>query len=92
MTRGDNSPHRYDSTHGPYPGEVEVSDGKLVIDGHAITISNEKEPSDIPWADAGVDYVVESTGMFISKDKASAHIKVSGCGLRSTIWSTGSLS
>ncbi|KAK3756025.1 hypothetical protein RRG08_032948 [Elysia crispata] len=66
---------KYDSTHGPYPGEVEVSDGKLVIDGHAITISNEKEPSDIPWADAGVDYVVESTGMFISKDKASAHIK-----------------
>ncbi|GFN99911.1 glyceraldehyde-3-phosphate dehydrogenase [Plakobranchus ocellatus] len=66
---------RYDSTHGQYPGEVSSSDGNLVVDGQAIKVSNEKDPMNIPWEAAGVDYVVESTGVFTSKEKASAHIK-----------------
>ncbi|GFR81679.1 glyceraldehyde-3-phosphate dehydrogenase-like [Elysia marginata] len=66
---------KYDSTHGHYKGEVSIADGKLVVDGHAIIVTNEKEPSDIPWGKAGVGYVVESTGVFTTKSKAAAHIK-----------------
>jgi len=64
---------KYDSTHGQYKGEVTVADGKLVIDGKAITIFNEKDPAAIPWASAGATYVVESTGVFTTLEKASAH-------------------
>jgi len=66
---------KYDSTHGQYKGDVKVEDGKLVIDGHAITIFNEREPSAIDWASAGAKYVVESTGVFTTLEKASAHHK-----------------
>jgi len=64
---------KYDSTHGQYKGEVAAVDGKLVIDGKAITIFNEKDPSAIPWGAAGAKYVVESTGVFTTLEKASAH-------------------
>merc|ERR1712098_895396 len=64
---------KYDSTHGQYKGDVSVADGKLVIDGKAITIFNEKDPAAIPWASAGAKYVVESTGVFTTLEKASAH-------------------
>jgi len=64
---------KYDSTHGQYKGEVSVSDGKLVIDGKAISIFNEKDPSAIPWGSVGATYVVESTGVFTTLEKASAH-------------------
>jgi len=64
---------KYDSTHGQYKGEVAAVDGKLVIDGKAITIFNEKDPSAIPWGSAGAKYVVESTGVFTTLEKASAH-------------------
>jgi len=64
---------KYDSTHGQYKGEVTVADGKLVIDGKAITIFNEKDPAAIPWSSAGATYVVESTGVFTTLEKASAH-------------------
>lgn len=66
---------KYDSTHGKYKGTVEVKDGKLVIDGNAISIYNEKEPNAIPWGKDGADYIVESTGVFTAKDKAAAHLK-----------------
>merc|ERR1712055_847186 len=66
---------KYDSTHGQYKGEVAAVDGKLVIDGKAITIFNEKDPSAIPWGSAGAKYVVESTGVFTTLEKASAHHK-----------------
>jgi len=66
---------KYDSTHGPWPGTVEERDGKLVIDGHAITVFAERDPSAIPWGQAGADYVVESTGIFTAKDKAAMHLK-----------------
>merc|ERR1712042_330999 len=66
---------KYDSTHGQYKGEVSIADGKLVIGGKAITIFNEKDPAAIPWAGAGAEYVVESTGVFTTLEKASAHHK-----------------
>ena len=52
----------YDTVHGKYPGSVVVDNGKLVVDGNAITVSNELDPSNIKWGDSGADYVVESTG------------------------------
>jgi len=66
---------KYDSTHGQFKGDVKAEGGKLVIDGHAITIFNEREPSAIDWASAGAKYVVESTGVFTTVEKASAHHK-----------------
>lgn len=66
---------KYDSTHGRYKGSVEIKDGKLVIDGHAIVVHSERDPSNINWGDAA--YVVESTGVFTTVDKASAHFKSS---------------
>ncbi len=62
---------KYDSTHGRYHGTVEAKDGKLVIDGHAITVHQERDPSNIPWAADGAEYVVESTGVFTTIEKAS---------------------
>jgi len=66
---------KYDSTHGQYKGEVKAEDGKLVIDGNAITIFGERDPAAINWEGAGAKYVVESTGVFTTLEKASAHHK-----------------
>jgi glyceraldehyde 3-phosphate dehydrogenase len=66
---------KYDSTHGRFKGTVEVKDGKLVIDGHAVTVYAERDPANIPWGSQGVDYVIESTGVFTTVEKASAHLK-----------------
>lgn len=66
---------KYDSTHGRYKGSVEVKDGKLVIDGKPISVFNEKDPASIPWGSVGADYVVESTGVFTTKEKAGLHLK-----------------
>jgi len=64
---------KYDSTHGQFKGEVKAEDGKLVIDGNAITIFGERDPAAINWASAGAKYVVESTGVFTTIEKAGAH-------------------
>jgi len=64
---------KYDSTHGRYPGEVSCDDGCLVVDGHKIQVFNEMKPENIPWSKAGASYIVESTGVFTTKEKASAH-------------------
>jgi glyceraldehyde 3-phosphate dehydrogenase len=66
---------KYDSTHGRYKGTVEAKDGKLIIDGQAITVFTEREPAAIKWGDAGAAIVCESTGVFTLKDKASAHLQ-----------------
>ncbi|XP_025049976.1 glyceraldehyde-3-phosphate dehydrogenase, testis-specific isoform X1 [Alligator sinensis] len=63
---------KYDSTHGRYKGEVKAEDGKLVVDGNEISVFQCMKPSEIPWGEAGALYVVESTGVFLSVDKASA--------------------
>ncbi|XP_013391098.1 glyceraldehyde-3-phosphate dehydrogenase [Lingula anatina] len=61
---------KYDSTHGRYPEEVKAEGGKLVVDGHAITVFQEREPEKIMWGSAGAEYVVESTGVFTTVEKA----------------------
>ncbi|HQY92125.1 type I glyceraldehyde-3-phosphate dehydrogenase [Caldilinea sp.] len=65
---------KYDSNYGTFPGTVEVKDGDLVIDGDRIKVLAERDPSKLPWGDLGVDIVVESTGIFTSREKAGLHI------------------
>jgi len=66
---------KYDSTHGRWKGTVEAKDGKLVINGKAVTVFNERDPANIKWSYAGAEYVVESTGVFTTIEKASLHMK-----------------
>merc|ERR1712180_55407 len=66
---------KYDSTHGRYKGEVTKGDGCLMVDGKKIAVFNCTNPAEIPWSTAGAEYVVESTGVFTTIDKASAHFK-----------------
>jgi len=66
---------KYDSTHGRFKGDVHGKDGKLVIDGHSITISDKKNPAEIPWKEMGADVVVESTGVFLNMEQCQNHIK-----------------
>jgi len=66
---------KYDSTHGRFKGDVHSKDGKLYIDGKPITVHNERDPAGINWSESGADYIVESTGVFTTTEKASAHLK-----------------
>jgi glyceraldehyde 3-phosphate dehydrogenase len=65
---------KYDSTHGQYKGTVEVKDGALVVDGKTIRVTAERNPADINWGAVGAEYVVEATGLFLTKEKAQGHI------------------
>jgi glyceraldehyde 3-phosphate dehydrogenase len=65
---------KYDSTHGIFKGEVAVKDGKLVVNGSAIRVTAEKDPSNLKWNEVGAEYVVESTGLFLDKASAEKHI------------------
>ena len=65
---------KYDSVHGKYDGTVEVVEGDLVVDGHRVKISAERNPSEIGWGDLGTDVVAECTGIFTTLEKAQAHI------------------
>ena len=65
----------YDSTHGRFKGTVEGKDGKLVVNGHAISVFDKKNPTEIPWGEVGADFVVESTGVFTTKESASVHLQ-----------------
>jgi len=69
---------KYDSTHGKFPDSVKATDGGLTVGGDFVQLSAEKDPSAIPWAKAGADFIVESTGVFTAMDKAGAHIKAGG--------------
>ena len=64
----------YDSVHGKYNGSIEVKDGKLHVDGKAIRVTSEKNPADLKWDEAGVDVVLECTGIFKEKDSAQPHL------------------
>ena len=66
---------KYDSTHGMYPKEVKAEGNKLVIDGKAILVCNETDPTKLPWKELEVDYVAESTGRFTKKEDAMKHIQ-----------------
>ncbi|EJT79224.1 glyceraldehyde-3-phosphate dehydrogenase [Gaeumannomyces tritici R3-111a-1] len=65
----------YDSTHGRFKGEVAVDGTDLVVNGKKVKFYSERDPANIPWKETGVQYVVESTGVFTTIDKASAHLK-----------------
>ncbi|MGC4068054.1 MAG: type I glyceraldehyde-3-phosphate dehydrogenase [Polyangiaceae bacterium] len=66
---------KYDSTHGRFNGTVEVSDGKLIVNGKAIRVTAEKDPSNLKWGDIGATAVIESTGLFLDDAKARLHIQ-----------------
>jgi glyceraldehyde 3-phosphate dehydrogenase len=66
---------KYDSVHGRFKGSVEAKDGKLWIEGKPITVFAERDPSKIPWGSVRADYIVESTGVFTTTEKASAHLQ-----------------
>ena len=65
---------KYDTIHGQFNGSVDVKDGNLVVNGNTIRVSAERNPADLKWDAVSAEYVVESTGLFLSKDKAQAHI------------------
>lgn len=65
---------KYDSTHGRFKGTVEVSDGSLIVNGKKIRVTAIKNPAELKWGEIGAEYVVESTGLFLSKETAQGHI------------------
>src|SRR5580692_5895690 len=66
---------RYDTAHGRFDGEVKVDGDSMVVNGDRIRVLAERDPSKLPWGDLGVEYVLESTGLFTSKAKAGLHLK-----------------
>jgi glyceraldehyde 3-phosphate dehydrogenase len=65
---------RFDSTHGAFPGEVELAGGMLLVNGRVITLSAHEDPAHCPWRDLKVDLVIESTGLFRSRADAARHL------------------
>ena len=66
---------KYDSTLGRFPGEVEAGEGSISVDGRALEVLSERDPAALPWADLGVDVVIESTGLFTARDDAAKHLE-----------------
>lgn len=64
---------KYDTAHGRYNAKMEAKDGKLVVNGKEIIVYNRMDPKEIPWKEAGAEYILESTGLFTTMDKAEAH-------------------
>jgi len=65
---------KYDTVHGRFKGEVSTADGKLIVNGKEISVFAERNPADIGWAACGADYIVESTGVFLTEETAQGHI------------------
>src|SRR3954463_5648933 len=66
---------RYDTVHGKFPGKVEVEGDHMVVNGDRIRVVAQRDPAQLPWKDLNVDVVLECTGFFTTKEKASAHVK-----------------
>ncbi len=66
---------RYDSVHGQFKGDIDIKDGNLVVNGKSIRVTSEPKPENLKWNEVGAEYVVESTGLFLTKETAEAHIK-----------------
>ncbi|HPD00228.1 MAG TPA: type I glyceraldehyde-3-phosphate dehydrogenase [Acetivibrio sp.] len=66
---------KYDTIHGQFKGEISEDNGKLVVNGKKISVYASMDPAEIPWSECGADYIVESTGVFTTTEKASAHFK-----------------
>lgn len=65
---------KYDSVHGKFNGEVSVEGNHLIVNGNKIRITAEKDPNNLKWDEVGAEYIVESTGLFLTKEKAQAHL------------------
>ena len=65
---------RYDTAHGKFPGKVEVQGDEMIVNGDRIKVVAQRDPAQLPWKDLGVDVVMECTGFFTTKEKASAHL------------------
>jgi len=65
---------KYDTVHGKFDGSIEVKNGKLVVNGNEIRVTSERNPADLKWNEVDAEYVVESTGLFLSKELAKGHI------------------
>jgi glyceraldehyde 3-phosphate dehydrogenase len=65
---------KYDTIHGAFDGKIEVKDGKLIVNGHSIRITAEKSPANLKWNEIGAEYVLECTGIFLTKESAMGHI------------------
>ena len=65
---------KYDTMHGQFKGEVSATEKAIVVNGKSIPVYAERNPADIPWGQLGAEYVVESTGLFLTKEKAQGHI------------------
>ncbi len=65
---------KYDTIHGKFQGTVEAKDGKLIVNGNVIRVTSERNPADLKWNEIGAEYIVESTGLFLTEEKAQAHI------------------
>jgi glyceraldehyde 3-phosphate dehydrogenase len=65
---------KYDSTHGQFKGTVEVKDGSLIVNGNTIRVTAEKSPASLKWGEVGADFVIECTGIFLTKETAQGHI------------------
>jgi len=66
---------KYDSTHGVFNGTIETTADSLIVNGKTVKFYSERDPATIPWKETGAEYIVESTGVFTTTDKASAHLK-----------------
>lgn len=66
---------KYDSTHGQFKGEIKVEGNDLIVNGKKVRFYTEKDPANIPWSETGAYYIVESTGVFTTTEKAKAHLK-----------------
>jgi len=66
---------RYDTAHGKFPGQVQIEGDSMIVNGDPIRVLAQRDPAKLPWGELGVDYVLECTGLFTSKAKASAHIQ-----------------
>ena len=66
---------KYDSTHGQYKGEIKVEKDALIVNGKTVKFYMKKDPAEIPWSETGAYYIVESTGVFTTTEKAKAHLK-----------------
>lgn len=64
----------YDSVHGRFPGTVEVGDGGLIVDGQFVRVFDSRDPAELEWGTVGVDYVCDSTGAILTKEKAQGHL------------------
>ena len=80
---------KYDSTHGRYPGSVEVTGDGFVVAGDAVKVLSEKDPANLPWGDLGAEIVVESTGVFRTAEKCALHIRAGAKKVLLTVPSKG---